>query len=82
VGVARQIAQHLAGPSERLLERHKSLAQDCRRCQIQRRHRSPRSAGKPRRLIAPHHLNSCTDTASKTFMRCGPLSRCQSRTHT
>ncbi len=40
-------------------ERHKSLAQDCRRCQIQRRHRGPRSAGKPRRLIAPHHLNSC-----------------------
>ena len=39
-------------------ERHKSLAEDCRRCQIQRRHRGPRSAGKPRRLIAPRHLNS------------------------
>jgi hypothetical protein len=24
-----------------------------------RRHRGPRSAGKPRRLIAPHHRNSC-----------------------
>jgi hypothetical protein len=40
-------------------ERPKSLAQDCRRCKIQRWHRGPRSAGKPRRLIAPHHLNSC-----------------------
>src|SRR5271168_1997819 len=39
-------------------ERHKSLAEDCRRCQIQRRHRGPRSAGKPRRLIAPRHLKS------------------------
>ena len=26
---------------------------------IQRRHRGSRSAGKPRRLIAPRHLNSC-----------------------
>ena len=39
-------------------ERHKSLAEDCRRCQIQRRHRGPLSAGKPRRLIAPRHLKS------------------------
>jgi hypothetical protein len=39
-------------------KRHKSLAEDCRRCQIQRRHRGPRSAGKPRRLIAPRHLKS------------------------
>jgi hypothetical protein len=39
-------------------ESHKSLAEDCRRCQIQRRHRGPRSAGKPRRLIAPRHLQS------------------------
>src|ERR1700675_1406292 len=39
-------------------ERHKSLAEDCRGCQIQRWHRGPRSAGKPRRLIAPRHLKS------------------------
>src|ERR1700730_15568191 len=39
-------------------KRHKSLAEDCRRCQIQRRHRGPRSAGKPCRLIAPRHLKS------------------------
>src|SRR3984893_8313253 len=39
-------------------ERHKSLAEDCRRCQIQRWHRGPRSAGKPRRLITPRHLKS------------------------
>lgn len=42
-----------------MAERHKSLAEDCRGCQIQRRHRGPRSAGKPRRLMAPRHLNSC-----------------------
>ena len=33
-------------------ERHKSVAEGHRRCQIQRRHRGHRSAGKPRRLIA------------------------------
>src|ERR1019366_5484251 len=39
-------------------ERHKSLVEDCRRCQIQRRHQGPRSAGKPRRLIAPRQPKS------------------------
>ena len=33
-------------------ERHKSVAEGHRRCQIPRRHRGHRSAGKPRRLIA------------------------------
>ena len=34
-------------------QRHKSVAEGHRRCQIQRRHRGHPSAGKPRRLIAP-----------------------------
>ena len=33
-------------------QRHKSVAEGHRRCQIRRRHRGHRSAGKPRRLIA------------------------------
>ncbi len=43
-------------------ERHKSVAEGHRRCQIPRRHRGHRSAGKPRRLIAssPKILHSST----------------------
>ena len=33
-------------------QRHKSVAEGHRRCQIQRRHRGHPNAGKPRRLIA------------------------------
>ena len=53
-------------------QRHKSVAEDDRRCQIQRWYRRHPRAGKPRRLIAPSPKIPHGSTAAARFLLVTP----------